>query len=259
MVAGALLLTAIPAHASPSPSADPVWPTLTHRWKLNEGAGRTSADEVRGSTLSVSPTVTWVPGLLADFDPADHGLRFDQAGDVAKTSVKAVATRYDYSVLASLRPRTATGFGTAVSQDGDTRASAFELGLVTSTSCPTVSKTCFAFGVRSSADARPSRVMSSAPVEQDHRYQVTAAYDAEAAAAALFVCDLDGPSAYSPVATPFTTVAAPWGSAGVLRLGEARKEGHRSNRWQGDLFDVHTYAGLADEARAVRFCSPIDG
>lgn len=49
------------------------------------------------------------------------------------------------------------------------------------------------------------------------------------------------------------------GSSGVLRLGEARQDGHRVNRWRGDVMDVHTYRGLVDGSGAVRFCSPVDG
>jgi hypothetical protein len=231
-------------------------------WGLDEGAGLVAADgSGRGNDLALSGEDLWTGGVLAEFagEATDHGLRFDEATDVATTAGPVVATDGSFWVSAFLRPDVVDGTAAAVSQDG-TVVSGFTLGLRRDADCQTASGTCWAFTMADADDVTaPSAVARSQSTVQAGAWShVVGVHDATSGTVSLYVCELgtvDNPAFPEPVLAATTSFDATWSATGSLRLGAAQREGGSADGFTGTVDQAQVKEGVPTIRDLVRACS----
>jgi hypothetical protein len=228
-------------------------------WPLDEGAGTSAADLEGGNPLSLSGTVGWTAGPLADLDPRDSALLFDSADDRARTAGPVVATNESYSVMAFVRldPSATGGAAAAVSQGGQF-TTAFGLGHKKGATCPTGDGSCWAFwtyGMDAPSPGWSNPVMSAVPVEANEWVHLTGVHDAQADTITLYVCLAGGvPQAAAQI--PFT---ATWSAGGALEVGRAYSNGTAVDRWAGSVDHLRVYKRVVSVEEIRQNCSKTVG
>ncbi|NTW38812.1 MAG: LamG domain-containing protein [Cellulomonadaceae bacterium] len=235
-------------------------------WRLDEGNGTAAAGT--GYTgqrfpLTVSPSTTWVGGMLAEsgFSSTDKALLFDAASDVASTSGPVIATDVSYSVMAFVKADAATGTATAVSQDGTT-TSQFELGLLHDASCPTSNGTCWVFGVAATDSSSPGvvRAMSTVPVQVGQWFHLVGIR--RAGQIELSVCALGAGDSLlvspQPVLSGQVPLSSTWRATGAMRVGRGFAGGSATHPWLGTVDNVQVMDGPASVGKLRTACAQVE-
>lgn len=235
-------------------------------WRLDEGNGTSAAGQGtsgRRFPLEVSPSTTWVDGLLtaAQFSTGDKALRFDQSSDVAKTAGQVVPTNVPFSVMAFVTTDITSRSATAVSQDGS-QVSQFELGIVQASDCPTGTGVCWGFSMRAtdSTSATTTRALSSVPVTPGDWYHVVGISGSQNIR--LSVCRLGPVGALEPNPTPVLTdpVSVPpsWNAVGQMKVGQAMSAATPTRTWIGTVDNVSVMDGPASIAKLRTSCAQVE-
>lgn len=233
-------------------------------WKLDEVSGATAASTAQDGgdpfPLTLSPSVeTRVGGFLADTagSTTDRALLFDGGDDVASTSGPVVDTTDSFTVSAAVRPTSAVGTATAVSQDGTT-ASGFRLGFEP---CADGVGSCWSFSVPSSdsAAAVPTTVLSGVGVDAGAWSEVTGVHDRDGGTLGLWVChptlDAFGGTAWTLTEAGTVPAPAPWAATGPFRLGRAA--GSDPSLWSGAVGEARAAPGIPTLSALRRTCPPL--
>lgn len=235
------------------------WPGEDGWWKLNEGLGFTAADSTTGGNpLTLSSTMTWTTGPLADFglDPNDMALEFNSTLDLASTADHVVATNKSFTVMAMVNLADPNGTYTAVSQDGE-YSSGFKLGYRTGAgSCPVEAGTsgyCWAFWMLTAdSETSGSVVMAGAPLPPTtgEWVHLTGVYDATAHQITVYACPL---SSGAPIMGSNAHTST-WNAVGPLRVGRGLYRGNEVDFWPGSVDDVRVFQDIVPEATIRDIC-----
>ncbi|TQL02735.1 hypothetical protein FBY24_1816 [Cellulomonas sp. SLBN-39] len=226
--------------------------TTTHSFSVGNGRTRYVFDDLVSPTLptgggpgmTVSPTVTWVPGPLAEIGAyeEDRALRFDEPDDRAQTSEAPLTDVDSFAVTATLRAAAdAPVEASAVTLDGATGGAS--LGY---RACADGVGSCWSFET-TGPDA--TLVLTARKVVTGRWIHVFGLYDADDGVAEVLSCTVDDvtprPGAQAAVGTVSVEGATALVGSGV------------AGRWHGDVADVTFAPGRPTSGDMTRACSGI--
>jgi hypothetical protein len=259
------------------------YPARDGLWRLDEGTGTTSLNEVTtaptAGNLTWSSGISWGTGALRETladpndpnDPrfvGDKALVFDGTG-VARTSGPAVAIDKSYTIMAFIKPAANfSGVGVAISQEGGKRG-AFHLGYTDSADCGTETDEtdrqlpCWGLWVKDAdtTDAGHVAARSDVPAIAGQWVHVVGIYDASDPAnptLSVRVCDPSAPPLETPETVTVDVDPVAWTAPGPMRLGSGVRAGVPEWPFRGAVDDVRVYRELVGPERLNRICSGTD-
>lgn len=196
-------------------------------WPLDEGQGSVSQAAGGQVPLTLTASVTWVPGVR------NTGLHFDGVGSYAQTAEPVIDTTRDYTVSAWVTLDALPGnYATAVSQDGRARENPFYLQ----------------YGQGSFAFSMPGGVRALEPMtpELGRWYHLVGVRDHASNEVRLYV---DGQRV---AAIPAGTDGI---STGPLSLGRAKFAGQKGDFWAGSIDEVRGFDQALGDAEIASLYS----
>ncbi|MEV4313631.1 LamG-like jellyroll fold domain-containing protein [Actinocrispum sp. NPDC049592] len=187
-------------------------------WRLDEGAGTTTADDSPdATTATLTGGATWADGVVGA-----HGVTFNGTDGVVDVPKPVIDTGQGFTVAAWVRPTAATGFRTAVSVDG-ANISGFFL--------QKAADGRFAFTRRAGdGDTAGSSAVSNAPAVTDQWQHIAGVYGN--GTLSLYVNGILQQS------VPYTT---PWTAGGHFVIGRGKFFGQPVDYFSGGIDDVRAY------------------
>ncbi|MGH3713697.1 MAG: LamG-like jellyroll fold domain-containing protein [Micromonosporaceae bacterium] len=211
-----------------------------NQWRLDENAGTTTIDAVRGEPLTMSSGCSWTFGRWHDADPTDYAVSFNGTSGVASRSGGLMWVNRNFSVAARVRLTDDSTTRVAVSQDGSGYGgSGFSIRAVPDPD-PALARYEFALG--NPNDASTIREVAASWVGPiDEWWHLTGVFEPATHTMRLYVNGTE----QAAVTVPFD----PSQYAGPFVLGRGRNGTVPSYYWQGDVDEVRAFYGALSPAQ----------
>ncbi|MGH3861009.1 LamG domain-containing protein [Actinokineospora sp.] len=208
---------------------------LRARYKLDEGSGTTTRDEVTGGNAALSGGTQWSEDAE---DPSIMSARFPESpvGDITGTRPASLQSGGSLTLSAWVKLDSATGFRTIASIDGQ-RSSRAALQY-----CGDRQKWCFGVSPTDVDTPTWTTAYSDVAVVVGQWVYLTGIYDAATGRVHLIV-DANSSSAVSATGQSVTN-----GTDGVIAVGRAKQYAVGLAYFAGSIDDVRVYSGVRSAA-----------